>query len=898
MGVTGQNDQQQQQAAQMMLLQQNTQNQQQLHQAQQGQMPQPQQQNQQQLQQMAAAAAQNQGGINPMAAFQRNFPQQQDASSALTVTMQNYIQSQQQVSQQQQQRLHQQQQQQQQHPQQPQMPQQPAQSQQPQPSQAQQQMLRQQFQNANQGNQNLNALNASNIYGQQHQPQQTYTANLAAAQRQGGLSTLNQPINPTMTTPQAQQTPQQRPAQFPQPTDANAATAMFNQVRNPLQSPAQLQPPLTPAEIQKIGEDIANYRFFVSVKAGKAGADSQPHLKELYERAMARFQAAKVSHPNLMEQVRTSMSNHMQNLEANRVNQAAAGGVGTVEGQGIGSLQQPVQQPLQQAQTAAAVAAGRAQLSRLPNQQTQQEQQVAQLQQPGMMPQFQNLRAQAQATQAQSVQRPVNATSISNPQSNQQGQQSLLQPGQVPNVSNMTPHQLALMQQMHLQQQRNFANSQQLLNNLQSGALGGNQNVTPLQMQQFQAQLAQVQQAQQAPQSQEQQPRLGNANPNAINPNQMIPSEFNPHNFPIPFESQQRLLQAGIPADRLVSWKVVIDWLSEAGKAGLIPDDAHNKVRAEYQQVSHAFNRDPRAFVTQHLQRNMAGANQTQNQLLMNQMAAHRQQAAAQAQKLSLQQMGIPTPVQGNIPPQVMANLQQQMPQQIPQPQAQQMQAQQSLQQQQQPQSQPQILAPQQQIPQQQQQMVAATQQRKPPTRPTPKKGATKKGPDSSNPMVIGNTPTPTNIPTPSPAQIAAQLPNTTPMNVASPNLPLPAATPQGLAISPTDMQTPPQGQPMQIPEQKVYDHQGALTFVRTNIEKIQNMMVASANNLQVKNLTQEEKERMRGYSNDPQTQEFISRIDKLAPLMLLITKDENRTIEFLRLVTPTQFIQNNLTDV
>jgi len=93
----------------------------------------------------------------------------------------------------------------------------------------------------------------------------------------------------------------------------------------------------------------------------------------------------------------------------------------------------------------------------------------------------------------------------------------------------------------------------------------------------------------------------------------------------------------------------------------------------------------------------------------------------------------------------------------------------------------------------------------------------------------------------------------------------------------------------MQIPEQKVYDHGGAVGFVRNNMEKIRNMMLAGASNLPVKNLTQEEKDQMRGYLNNPQTQEFIGRIEKLAPLMLLITKDENRTIEFLRLVTALQ---------
>jgi hypothetical protein len=893
MGMAGQIDQQQQQPTQMqMLLQQNAQNQQQLHQPHQGQMPQLQQQNPQQLQQMAAAGAQKQQGINPMAAFQRNFPQQQDPSSTLSMTMQNYIHSQQQQmsQQQQQQRAQQQQQQQRQQKQQPQIPQQPTQAQQQQPGQAQQQMMRQQFQNVNQGNPNMNALNASNIYGQQHLPQQNYAANLAATQRQA-LSTLNQPINPTMQNPQIQQTPQQRPAQFAQMPDANAA-AMFNQARNPLQSPAQLQQPLTPAEIQKIGEDMANFRYYVNyVRQGKGtNVDFPPHLRELYERAVTRLNAAKVSHPNLMDQLKTIVQTHMAKLEAeNRMNQAA---VGAGDGQGLGNLQQSVQQPLQQAQAAAA---GRAQPNRLPNPQAQQDQQVTPIQQPGFLPQFQNLRNQAQATQPQGVQRSGNAAGIATQQPNQQGQQSLLQPGQIPNVSNITPQQLQVLQHMQIQQQRQFANNQQLLNNLQPGGVGGNQQLTPLQMQPFQQQLAQAQQVQQ---SQQQQQRPGDANPNILNLTRLIPNDVNPHNYSIPFETQQRLSQIGIPAERLGSWTEAIDWLTEARKSGMVGDDIVSKVGAEYQQVYQAINSDPRAFMqAQQLQRNMANmvaGNRAPNQMLMNQMQ-RQVQMAQQGQKLNLPQ-GLQN-VPGGLSPQVqlnIANLQQQMAQQTPQPQAQALQAQQPQQPQPQAQPPPQIPVPQQQIPlqtqqaqqqQQQQQQMAPAQQRKPPARAPPKKAAAKKGGDSSNPMVIGNTPTPTNIPTPSPAQIAAQLPSTTPMNVASPNLPLPAVTPQGLGISPTDTHTPPQGQPMQIPDQKIYDQATAFAFVRTNIERIRNMMFAGANNLTVKNLSQEEKDQMRAYLNNPQTAEFIGRIDKLAPLMLMITRDENRTIEFLRLV-------------
>jgi len=47
---------------------------------------------------------------------------------------------------------------------------------------------------------------------------------------------------------------------------------------------------MDPAEILKIGEDIGNYRYFPSMKGGKAGADSLPHLKELYFGAMVSTQ--------------------------------------------------------------------------------------------------------------------------------------------------------------------------------------------------------------------------------------------------------------------------------------------------------------------------------------------------------------------------------------------------------------------------------------------------------------------------------------------------------------------------------------------------------------------------------------------------------------------------------
>jgi hypothetical protein len=289
MGIPGkqQTDQQQHQAVRMqMSLQQNAQNQQQLHQAQQGQMLQAQQQSQQlQLQQqMAAAAAQNPQGMN-MASFQRNFPGQQDTSSTLAAAMRNFIQQRQEQEQWAQQQTPQQQQQQIQASTQP-------QSQQPgQTSQAQ--LLKQQFQNANQGNQNMNA---ANIYGQQPQSQQSYAANLAvAAQRQGGLRNLNQPINPTVQNSQTQDT---------------------------LQYPAQL----TPAELQKLAEDLGNYRYYSNflTKQGKGGEPPQ-YLTQLYDRAIIRLNSVRLSHPNLNEQLKPLMNAHMQKLEAQRASQA--GGV-------------------------------------------------------------------------------------------------------------------------------------------------------------------------------------------------------------------------------------------------------------------------------------------------------------------------------------------------------------------------------------------------------------------------------------------------------------------------------------------------------------------------------------------------------------------------------------------
>jgi hypothetical protein len=256
---------------------------------------------------------QNAQGLNPMAGnmFQRNFSLSQDTSLALN--MQNYIQSQQHASAQQQRTQLQAQQQ-----------NLPQQQQQQTPLHLQQAVLLQQFIMAQANQAGLNQLNASNIYGQQQQqagPHQAYAINLAALQRQAsqnGLSNLNQPINTSMQGQEAQQTLQQRTAQFPQIPDSLKDASVFNQqVRNPLQSPAevQMQPTLLPGDIDKMGKDIATYRFYNGLVKQHKSTDSQPHLKEQYDRAIAKFQHSRSTHPDLLNQIRIISAQHTNFLE-------------------------------------------------------------------------------------------------------------------------------------------------------------------------------------------------------------------------------------------------------------------------------------------------------------------------------------------------------------------------------------------------------------------------------------------------------------------------------------------------------------------------------------------------------------------------------------------------------
>ena len=347
-----------------------------------------------------------------------------------------------------------------------------------------------------------------------------------------------------------------------------------------------------------------------------------------------------------------------------------------------------------------------------------------------------------------------------------------------------------------------------------------------------------------------------------------------------------------------MSWRDVIDWLQDAFKAQIINEEQYNKVKMEYHQVSLNMNANPRQFIQQQLQmRNMGQygnmPTHTQQQLV-NQMQ--------QARQLPGQKAGIQQPLQTaqqTMPPQVQMNMSglPQMPQQMPpQPQApplqpqlsqqqqQQLSQQQQQQVQQQQQQQQQVqAAQQQQAPTAQQQQIQTAQQRK--ARTPARKGPVKKGQDVTNPMVIGNTPTPTNVPTPSPAQHAASLPTTTPMNVASPaGLHFPGSTPQGISISPTDSNNPFRSEQMSFPF-TFQEQQAAIAFTKAEMEKQKMLMAATWANRPVKNLSQEEKDQMRALLTNQQTQEYISRIDRLAPWMLLISKSEEQTINFLRLV-------------
>src|SRR6202451_528919 len=206
----------------------------------------------------------------------------------------------------------------------------------------------------------LNQLNASNIYGQQQQqvgPHQAYAINLATHERQAsqnGLSNLNQPINTSTQAQQPQRPPKQRTAQFPQTHESLKTGSAFNQhLRNPPQFPAevQMQPTLTPGEIDKMGKEIATYRFYMGlVKQHKA--DNQEDLKEQYDRAIAKFQLSRSTHPNLLHQIRIISAQHTNFLEEKSGYKLGPAGNDAFQSGQIPNVQQTnlVQQQLQKQQ--------------------------------------------------------------------------------------------------------------------------------------------------------------------------------------------------------------------------------------------------------------------------------------------------------------------------------------------------------------------------------------------------------------------------------------------------------------------------------------------------------------------------------------------------------------------
>jgi len=537
------------------------------------------------------------------------------------------------------------------------------------------------------------------------------------------------------------------------------------------------------------------------------------------------------------------------NLQTTNDGTQAAVGVTNVPQQNVNS----VQQHLQQGQ------AGQKQpqsINRGMNPQFTPEQ-LAQLSQSQLTPaQIQNLRAQA----AQGITRTAAAQGIANQQMNQQTPQTIPQQpqGQNPmqNLPMTTAQQLHMVQQMQLQQQqRQLANNQQMLPNLNQGAGMPNQ------------QMAQMQQQLQLQQLQQQ--RAGENNPNALNPSRIIPQEQNPHNFPIPYESRQRLATAGVPTERLVGWKETIAWIQENHKQ--LTDEQRLKVQSEYYQVANAMKTNPRAFLQQFQVRNPANVAgiQVQNRQLVNQMANRQLPGQPSAPQQPIQNT---TP---SVAPQVQMSMaaMQQIPLQMPpQPHAHHLQSQLP--------QQPQTMPPQPQVP--------PAQARK--LRPPPKKAPAKKGQDASNPMVIGNTPTPTNGPTPSPAQHPAALPTSTPMNMQSP-APLAqfGTTPQNVGISPSDMHTPSHAEQMQVQQNQMearnQDLHVAANFVRQEIEKIKVSMQGTWLPNQARQLSPEEKQQMKVLLRNPQTLELLGRIEKLAAPFYLLTRDENKVINFLRLV-------------
>jgi len=799
---------------------------------------------------------QNQSGLNPMMAnmIHRNFTQ--DTSGTLAMNMQSYIQSQQQVSQQ-----RAQQQQQQQTPQQAQA--------QPQQLQQQAQQMRQQFglSNPSVNQSNLNALNSSNLYAQQQQ----YAANLAAAanqQRANGLSTLNQPINPAVQAQaqaqQRQQTAQVQPTQFPQVPDAN--TTYNQQLRNPLQTAHQFQQSLPQAEIDQIALDLARFKVYTWISKPKNIQDIPPHIRDSNDKAQQKIKGLQnMGLTGILEQIKKAINIIQPRLEAEagiRVRQnAPAVATDESEATGLNTLQQPMNTVVQQLPQAQAAAAKQQAMNRSVNQSTLPEQSP-------QAQQMQNLR-----TQPQALPRPgAGLATLQNVQAPVQGQNPMQTPS-------MNPQNLNMLQQFQLT--RELANNQQLFANLNQQQTNAGPNAQ---------QLALMAQLRNTPLARQQQPLQQQAQGlNAVNPARLIPQQANPHNFPIPAESQQRLAQNGVPRDRMSSWSEVINWIQEAHKQGILTDEQVAKFQQEYKQQGRPLSLTPRALMQQYQQQQQqaaaVSAGAASNLQAQNQQILMQQARQIQGQQINLQQ-SLQNQSQG-IPPQMQMALSgiPIIPQQVQQQQAPLLQAQSS----QQPPTQPQLQQPQQQpqpptLPAQAppQPQVQPVQQRK--GRPPPRKPSAKKGQDAANPLVVGNTPTPTNIPTPSPAQLHASLPTTTPVHMASPAT-VPHPTPQGLGISPVDPNTTHTSSHVDNPQHPDSDAQARMANVVGQIRAEMEKQRQSLSNwiTQLKELSPEQKEQMKAVIASPPVIEFLNRADKVLPFVWNHAKNEPQVQPFIQ---------------
>src|SRR3981189_2262615 len=116
------------------------------------------------------------------------------------------------------------------------------------------------------------------------------------------------------------------------------------------------------------------------------------------------------------------------------------------------------------------------------------------------------------------------------------------------------------------------------------------------------------------------------------------------------------------------------------------------------------------------------------------------------------------------------------------------------------------------------------------------------------------------------------------------------------MGISPSDMHTPSQGDQMQMQQNQVeIRHQDLLlatNFVKTEIEKIKIYMQTTWLPQQSKQLSPEEKQQMKILLGNNQTHDLLGRIEKLAPPLYLLTRDENKVINFLRLVNSFSYLR------